>query len=306
MGTTFRVTVVGAPSYRVDEALADRVTRALDEVEQSMSTYVVSSEVSRFNATRSTKWFPVSAMVCTAVADALSISELTDGAFDITVGPVVDLWGFGPEGSRTAPPDESMIAAAKRRVGYARLSTDCSRPALRKSVADVHIDLSAYAKGYAVDRVAELLDAEGLADYMVEIGGELRIRGKNASGGPWRIAIESPTGTGGPVRIVELSNTAMATSGDYRNYFEFDDRRYSHTIDPRVGAPVSHDLAAVTVVDDRASFADAMATALLVLGPEQGMRLAERRGLAVYFQRRARDGVVESMSSAFSRLAPAD
>jgi thiamine biosynthesis lipoprotein len=242
-------------------------------------------------------------IVCIAVADALSISELTGGAFDITVGPVVDLWGFGPEGSRSEPPEASMIAAARERVGYGRVAADCKRPALRKDRGDVRIDLSAYAKGFAVDRVAELLDAQGMTDYMVEIGGELRARGRSESGGPWRIAIESPTASGGHVqRIIEPGVAGMATSGDYRNYFEVGERRYSHTIDPRLGAPVSHDLAAVTVVDEKAAFADAMATALLVLGPGEGMRLAERQGLAVYFQQRAGAEVVEKMSSEFRRL----
>jgi len=307
MGTTFRVTVVSGPSGSPGDALGERISRTLNDIEQSMSTYLISSDVSRFNASQSTEWFRVSAIVCTAVADALSISALTDGAFDITVGPVVDLWGFGPEGSRNEPPDGAMIAAARERVGYARVSADCSRPALRKSRADVRIDLSAYAKGYAVDRIAELLDGEGLADYMAEIGGELRIHGKNAAGDPWRIAIESPAGAGGHVqRVVNLSDAAMATSGDYRNYFEFGERRYSHTIDPRLGEPVSHDLAAVTVVHDQASFADAMATALLVLGPKDGMQFAERQELAVLFQQRAGDNIVESMSPAFRRLAGAD
>lgn len=306
MGTTFRIVIVTGPSDRPDDALAERVTRALDEVEQSMSTYLISSDVSRFNASRSTEWFPVPAIVCAAVMDALAISALTEGAFDITVGPVVDLWGFGAEGPRSEPPEESMIAAARERVGYERVAADCDRPAIRKDRGDVRIDLSGYAKGFAADRVAGVLDAEGMTDYMVEIGGELRTRGKNETGGPWRIAIESPTGSGGVQRVIEPHNAGMATSGDYRNYFEFDERRYSHTIDPRLGAPVAHDLAAVTVVADRAAFADAMATALLVLGPEEGMRLARREELAVYFQQRAGDHVVESMSPAFRRFAGAD
>lgn len=304
MGTTFRVAVVVETPARPDDALAERVTRVLDEVEQSMSTYLIRSDVSRFNASQSTQWFPVSAIVCLAVADALSISALTGGAFDITVGPVVDLWGFGAEGSRSEPPEESMIAAARERVGYQRVAADCDRPALRKDRADVRIDLSAYAKGFAADRVAELLDAEGVTDYMIEIGGELRLRGSNETGSPWRIAIESPTGSGGHVqRIIEPGDAGMATSGDYRNYFEFGERRYSHTIDPRLGAPVSHDLAAVTVVNEQASFADALATALLVLGPEDGMKLARREELAVYFQQRRGDEILETMSPEFRRLA---
>ena len=305
MGTTYSVTVVaGEPAQQPDETLADRLDELLRGIEQAMSTYLVHSDVSRFNATRSTEWFPVSPMVCAAVEGSLAISALTNGAFDVTVGPVVDLWGFGPDGVRTEPPDEEMIAAARKRVGYERLVTDCNRPALRKRRPDVRIDLSGYAKGYAVDRVAELLDAEGVTRYMIEIGGELRMRGLNPAGTPWRVAIESPSESGQQERrVVALTDAAMATSGDYRNYFEFAERRYSHTIDPRLGAPVGHDLGAVTVVSEEAAFADGMATALLVLGPAEGMALAEERGVPALFQRRVGDRIVESASSAFRRLA---
>lgn len=305
MGTTFSVTVAAQePGLQPGDELAERVHVLLDEIEQSMSTYVIQSEVSRFNASQSTEWFEVSARVCAAVADSLSISALTNGAFDITVGPVVDLWGFGPEGARTQPPDDATIAAARARVGYEQVDTDCRRPALRKRRADVRVDLSGYAKGYAVDQVADLLDAEGVDNYMIEIGGELRARGVNASGNSWRVAIESPGESGPRVRrVVPLSDAAMATSGDYRNYFEFAERRYSHTIDPRLGVPVSHDLAAVTVVSDEASLADALATALLVLGPDDGMTFAEEHGIAAYFQRRVGDEFAVSMSPAFRRLA---
>lgn len=304
MGTTFSVTIATRGSgTQPGEALGQRVHGLLEEIEQSMSTYVIRSDVSRFNASQSTEWFPVTSKVCEAVADSLSISALTNGAFDITVGPLVDLWGFGAEGSRTEPPDDATIAAAKARVGYEQVVTDCRRPALRKRRADVRIDLSGYAKGYAVDRIAELLDAEGMRDYMIEIGGELRMRGSNPKGKPWRVAIEAPTETGTRIRrVVELSDAAMATSGDYRNYFEFAERRYSHTIDPRLGVPVSHDLAAVTVISDEAAFADAMATALLVLGPNDGMSLAQEREIAAFFQRRVGDEFVENMSPAFRRL----
>lgn len=302
MGTTFTVTVVA--ERPPDDALRGTVSGILNAVEGSMSTYLIHSDVSQFNASPSTDWFPVSQMVCEAVAESLELSALTEGAFDVTVGPVVDLWGFGPDGPRSEPPDDSLIAAARDRVGYRHLAADCGRPALRKSRADLRIDLSAYAKGFAVDRVAERLEAEGATEYMVEIGGELRMAGSNAAGTPWRVAIESPGDPGHPVqRIVGITDAGMATSGDYRNFFEFEQRRYSHTIDPRTGAPVSHDLAAVTVVSEKAAFADGMATALLVLGPTDGMRLAERLELAVFFQRRTDDRFVESMSPAFRRIA---
>lgn len=306
MGTTFSIAVVAALRHRPADELQQRVQQVLDGIEQSMSTYVIQSEVSRFNTSRSTDWFAVSSMICAAVEETLAISALTDGAFDITVGPLVNLWGFGPEGARREPPDEATIAAARERVGYRQVSADCARPALRKSRADVYIDLSGYAKGFAIDRLAELLESEGLGDYMIEVGGELRMSGRNGDGDPWRVAIESPDDSQQTVRrIVRLTDTAMATSGDYRNYFEYGNRRYSHTIDPRRGAPVNHDLAAVTVVSDKAAFADAMATGLLVLGPRAGLRLAERRGLAVDFQRRTPAGYTETMTDEFRRLADA-
>lgn len=304
MGTTFSVSVVTPRKNRPENDLGQRVSNTLDSVEKSMSTYLLDSEVSRFNTSRSTDWFSVSQMVCAAVADSLEISVLTDGAFDITVGPLVNLWGFGPEGARREPPDRKMIADAKERVGYRQITTDCKQPALRKSRADVYIDLSGYAKGFAVDRVAEVLESAGLEDYMIEVGGEVRMSGRNGKGDPWRVAIESPDVEARKVqRIVNLTDVAMATSGDYRNFFEFANQRYSHTIDPRRGSPITHDLAAVTVVSDKAAFADAMATALLVLGPRDGMHLAESRDLAVFFQRREKKGFAQSMSPQFRRLA---
>lgn len=307
MGTTFSVSLVLPVGQNPDSALQARIESVVDSVEQSMSTYLLQSEVSKFNMNPSTEWFAVSAMLCNAVDATLAISELSHGAFDITVGPLVNLWGFGPDGRQLEPPDESMIEAARARVGYAALQVDCSRPAMRKSKPEVYIDLSGFAKGFAVDRLAALIDDAAVDNYLVEIGGELRMRGHNGDGSDWRVAIEMPADDGSTVRqIVALSDTAMATSGDYRNYFEFEGSRYSHTIDPRRARPVSHNLAAVTVIADSAAFADAMATALLVLGPEDGMQLATRHDIAVYFQLRAETGFEEAMSPAFRHITAAD
>ena len=197
-----------------------------------------------------------------------------------------------------------MIAEARGSVGYDKLETDCSRPAIRKALPGVSIDLSAFAKGYAVDEVAALLDRLGLEHFLVEVGGELYARGLNGMGNPGPIAIEKPeTGTRDIQTIVNVSNLGTATSGGYRNYFEHDGIRYSHTIDPATGRPVTHDTAAVTVVDESTADADALATAFLVMGEEQAMILAEKAGIAAFFLRRTDDGVEESSSPAFDAMA---
>ena len=300
MGTRFSVTIAEALEEPQREQLQRDIEAELAEVENAMSTYLVHSDISQFNASTSTAWFAVSASTCRAVETAQQVSRLSDGAFDITVGPLVNLWGFGPDPVQVKPPPQSAIDAALDRVGYRRLHADCNRPALRKERADVYVDLSAYAKGLGVDEVAKLLEARGIGNYLVEIGGELRFHGMNAHGDQWAIAIETPSGdrrTAG--RIVSLSDKAMATSGDYRNFFEYQGERYSHTIDPRTGRPARHGLASVTVIADEAALADALATALLVLGPREGVALAQREGIAAYFQVRTADGFSERETPAF-------
>jgi len=221
----------------------------------------------------------------------------------VTVGPLVNLWGFGPDGRRTAPPPEADIASARARIGYRSLELDPAQRAVRKLLPDLYIDLSAIAQGYAADEVSLYLEQIGVRNYMAEIAGEIRAAGVNADGRAWRIGIERP-GNGEPVveRVVELRDAGLATSGDYRNYFEQDGIRYSHHIDPATGRPVTHNLASVTVVHPSATFADAMATALLVLGPERGLALAGREKLAVFLIIRAGSGFEEKDTEAFRRL----
>lgn len=304
MGTRFSVKIAEPLSAEQRDRLAREVDEAIARVDESMSTYLVGSDISKFNASRSTDWVTVSKTVCAAVAATIELSELTGGAFDSTVGPLVNLWGFGPETVELAPPPAQEIATAQDRVGYQRLHTDCSRPALKKDRPDVYIDLSAYAKGFAVDQVAELLDDRNIDNYVVELGGELRMSGRNADGELWAIAIEKPTDTGSSVQMVlRLTDVAVSTSGDYRNFFVYEGQRYSHLIDARTGRPVSHNLASVTIIADQAAFADAMATALLVLGPSEGMQLAEAEDIAAYFQIRDNGGFVEAMSPAFRAIA---
>jgi thiamine biosynthesis lipoprotein len=300
MGTTFNVKLLDPNAEFADAALKDEIEDLLTDLNDSMSTYRPDSEISRFNTASSVDWLAVSKQLCDVVADALAVSDLTEGSFDITVGPLVNLWGFGPDGSISSPPSRKDIETASASVGYRSLHADCSQPAIRKDIPALYVDLSAYAKGYAVDQVANLLDSMGVSDYLVEVGGELRLRGNNAGGKAWAIGIESPAFTSRSVHsIVGLSDAAIATSGDYRNYFEYDGAFYSHTIDPRTAYPVAYRGASVTVLAETAAFADAMATALLVLGPEDGLEFAQREGIAAFFQLRVGGAIEEHASDDF-------
>lgn len=303
MGTTYSVKLI-APGENVDkDDLQSRITETLAAVDKLTSTWRDDSELSQFNANSSTEWIDVSVEFCTTIESALAVSRASDGAFDITVGPLVNLWGFGPKGERQEPPDTADIDVIMADVGYEGLEAQCDQPAVRKRSGAIYIDLSGWAKGYGVDQVATVLDDFALNDYLVEIGGELRMRGQNAEGKKWAIAIEAPsTTTRRPQSVLRLTDASVATSGDYRNYFEHDGILYSHTIDARTGRPVTHDLAAVTVISETAAYADAMATALLVLGPDTGLSLAEDLGIAGYFLVRNQTGIMELTTSSFDLL----
>jgi thiamine biosynthesis lipoprotein len=298
------VQVPRPPAGLDDAALYERISAELASVNERMSTYQADSELSRFNVAETTDWFPVSAELVRLTDTALAVSTLTNGAFDVTVGPLVNLWGFGPEVKADQLPSQAEIDAARARVGWDLLHTRVEPPALRKDRTDLYVDLSAIAKGYGVDRMAAVLEDVGITDYLVEIGGELRGRGRNAEGEPWRIAIERPdAGRRAVLRVVALTDRAMATSGDYRNFFELNGKRYSHTIDPATGRPVDHQLASVTVLAERCAEADAWATALLVLGPARGMTVANERGLIALFVERFGDELRVTESTAFARMA---
>lgn len=300
MGTTFNIVLVAPADWLPLDTLEQRIDETLDHVDSLASTWRPDSELSGLNSRTATDWIDVSPEFCQMLEAALVVSEETGGAFDVTVGPLVNLWGFGPGREVTEPPSAEEIEAARSLVGYDGIQTDCRRPAVRKRDARMYVDLSGWAKGYAVDRVAELLGEAGASDFLVEIGGELRVSGRNAENRLWAIAIEAPaTDRRGAQAIIRISDASVATSGDYRNYFEFGGRRYSHTIDARSGRPVTHELAAVTVVDPNAARADALATALLVLGPEDGPALAERLGIAGYFLVRSSAGIREIATTAF-------
>ncbi len=282
MGTTYAVKLYDVDGDVEIGALESEIDDLLERINNQMSTWRPDSELSRFNKSTDPDWFPVSAETAYVVDAAQTISALSTGAFDVTVGPVVNLWGFGPDRSNAEPPSEQQIEAAMKRVGYRQLAVRISPSALRKQNPDMYVDLSAIAKGFAVDELARLLDARHIASYLVEIGGELRAHGSKPDGSPWKVAIEQPLpGERTAQSVVALRDAAIATSGDYRNYLEKDGRRYSHTINPRSGRPIAHALASVSVITASAMRADALATAIMVMGPEEGYRLAVREALAV-------------------------
>lgn len=300
MGTSYHVSIVSPPDTLDRTQARAAIARVLAEVDGQMSTYKKDSDVSRFNRAAVGEWVPVSAATAKVVSRALEVHALSEGAFDITVGPLVDLWGFGAgsDPGRQLPGDEE-IAAAIAKVGSKELAVRLDEPALIK-YAEREIDLSAIAKGYGVDQAASWLEVAGVANYMVEVGGEVRAAGLNPNGKPWRIGVETPALQGGaPIVALALRDESVATSGDYRNYFEMDGKRFSHTIDPTTGRPISHALTSVTVIAQDCMSADAFATAIDVLGPERGLALAERQQLPVYLVIRAGEGFEARHSSAF-------
>ncbi|MEH6588163.1 MAG: FAD:protein FMN transferase [Halioglobus sp.] len=291
MGTTWHITLTVPAGLEVkDQQLLAGIDTTLEAVNTSMSTYREDSEISRFNASPVGQDFQVSPGFYQVLSAAMVVGLQSSGAYDVTVGPLVNLWGFGPSGLVEAPPSAKAIAEHMKRVGQDHLILDGENYLLRKS-ADVYLDFSSIAKGYAVDAVARWLIAEGVRDYLVEIGGEMRVSGLSPRGDAWRIAIEQPDiGQFDIARAMSLDNAAVATSGDYRNYFEADGIRYSHSIDPRTGYPVAHELVSVTVVHPSAMMADAWATALTVLGAEDAWSVAQAQGLAVYLMQRDGEG----------------
>lgn len=296
MGTEYHVTVAGLTAPEQAEAAQAAVEAALESVNAKMSTYLPDSELSRFNRHDSTEPFPVSAETAEVFRVALEVAALSGGAFDPTVGPLVNAWGFGPD-SPAAPPSEAEAAALRGRVGWEKVSVGADNT-LSKTRGDVYCDLSAVAKGHAVDRASAALEVMGLTRHMVEVGGEVRARGTNPGGRPWRIGVERPAPVGRSAQeVVLLRDAALATSGDYRNFQEVGGVRVSHTMDPRAGGPVSHNLASASVIHESCAWADAFATALMVLGPEEGLAFAERNSLAVSLMFWGPDGAITARNT---------
>ena len=303
MGTQFSVKFVSVFNKPLQSEIGPQITELLKDINRQMSTYDPDSELSRFNQYGGVDWFAVSPETARVVDYALKVANETDGAFDPTVGPAVNLWGFGPEGRRRKSPSEEEIETALKRIGYQHVEARLDPPALRKDIPDVYLDLSAVAKGYAVDAVTELLAEEGIKSSMVEIGGEVRTQGEKPGGNHWKIGIEPPYESGRVVRqVLEMEDAALATSGDYRNFFEQDGVRYSHTIDPKTGRPVQHQVTTVSVLADTCMEADALATALLVMGEEKGYDwCGEHEVAALFLTRTADDAIEEHATPAFTR-----
>ena len=303
MGTTYHVKLVETPRDIDPASLARKVDGVLSTVNQAMSTYLPDSELSRFNDAKAENWTSISTDTLTIVEESRRLNLLTGGAFDPTVGPIVDLWGFGPGGGQERVPSEDEIDAVKAAVGFAKVeSRTGAAPAIRKHAPGVRLDFSGVAKGYGVDKVAELLALTGIENYLIEVGGELRASGHAPGGRSWHVGIEKPTLASDDVQhVIDLGNEALATSGNYRIFFERDGQRFSHIVGPRTGRPVTHDLASVSVVAATTLEADALSTSLLVLGPEDGMALAAEENIQAYFIV-GRDGAFEGLASpAFTR-----
>ena len=284
MGTSYSVQWTELPASIKVSQLQTNIETRLEEINDLMSTYLPHSQLSGFNRSRETGWHAVEPELAELTRLALDISEQSRGAFDVTVGPLVNIWGFGPDEFEFSLPTQTEINIAKRSVGYQNLRARLEPAALNKKIVDLYVDLSAIAKGYAVDEVAKILDASNIEHYMIEIGGEVKGKGKAPHGEAWRIGIETPqTQRGNIEAVLSLNNIGIATSGDYRNTFEHEGVTYSHTINPNTGRPVTHNLASVTVMHESVAIADAWATAFMVLGPDATYRIAQQKQLAVFF-----------------------
>ncbi len=285
MGTTWTAKlVVPSGAGALVEAARDSIVARLDRVNASMSTWDPESEISRFNRSVSVEPFRVSVELVDVVRRAETVSQATNGAFNVTVAPLVTLWGFGADGIAGEPADPVAVPAVMAHVGYAKLQVGNDGQSLSKADPELSIDLSAIAKGYGVDRAAEALASMGLAAYAVEVGGEVRARGRKPDGTPWLVGIEAPNPAARTVlHSIPLLDASVATSGDYRNFYESSGTRYAHIVDPRTGSPVLWQGFSVTVIHASATLADAWATGLSVLGPADGIALADREGLAVLF-----------------------
>ena len=282
----FKVLVATDKVDKKNQELVQRnINLSLQRVNELMSTYIPNSDVSRFNSAASNEWVDIDSETLAVISKAIEIAKLTDGAFDPTVGPAVNAWNFGPDKTETPQlPDAERIERIRSRVGYEKVELRSDPPAIRKLVDKVQLDLSAIAKGYAVDRVKQTLNEMEFENCMVEVGGEVATSGQRAAGGPWNVAIDNPSASSlnassdPEMSVIQISGSAVATSGDYRNFIDINGKRYSHTINPETCWPVKHNLALASVVADDCMTADAIATAVMVMGMEKGKTFCNENG----------------------------
>lgn len=300
MGSTYSIKYVRPAGGAEPGAVQAEVEQILAEVDRQMSTYRSDSDIERFNQLPAGSCQAMPEPVLQLVRVGERLSRESDGAFDLTVEPLLDLWGFGPQGRAEQVPSDEALALARQRVGHGHLRIEGDR--LCKDAA-VEVDFNSIAAGYAVDRIAARLQAMGIDNYLAEATGELKAAGRKLDGSAWRIALEEPRDDQQVAeRIIAVDGQGVSTSGDYRNYFERDGRRYSHTFDARSGRPVEHALASVTVIHPSALMADGLSTLLLILGPERGWAYAEKQDIAAFFVIRADTGFVTRSTPAFDRL----
>ena len=298
MGTSYNVQWRSVATVNSSAAQKD-IDQILLMVNQQMSTYKPDSELSIFNAATPPFEQKISPELFDVLQQSFELYELTGGYFDISVGPIVNLWGFGPDKMPTQLPSQEATKKAQAQVGLTDVSLDDLSV---KKMKQRYLDLSAIAKGYGVDLVADYLESQGIKHYLVEIGGEMRVMGRKSAEKPWRVAVEKPDENQRSVqKIIEMKTGAMATSGDYRNYFEMNGQQYSHTIDPFTAKPVKHTLASVTIIDQSCARADALATAMLVMGAEKAKLFALEHDIKAFLIERSPSGFSEYSTPAFHR-----
>ena len=297
MGTTYHIKFY---AEQVDpQAVQAEIDAVLVDINQSMSTYIKDSEINTFNRLGANEVMRISDDFRAVISESMRIGNSTK-TLDVTMGPLIDLWGFGPDKKPTNRPTDDELQAMTANIGIDKLVLN--EQGLAKTMADLELSFSATAKGYGIDKVAELLQSKGITDYMVEIGGELRIAGTKPDNQAWRIAIEQPDANPGERkvhRVLAPGNNGIATSGDYRIFYTMDGETYTHLLDPMTGMPIKHDLVSVTVLHPSAMTADGLATALTVMGMEKAQRYAQQHDLPVYLIAKSPDGLVTYSSPAF-------
>lgn len=301
MGTFYRVSLAGVDKSR-EAALRQQIEAQLNEDDHELSTYKDDSVLSRFNQYQGNVPRPISAGMADAVITSLRIGQKTSGAMDITVGPLVNLWGFGPQKQPIKTPTDAQIDAARAEIGLQHLKViqQADGQYLQKDLPNMYVDLSTVGEGYATDHLARLIEGNGISNYLVSVGGAVVSRGHNAKGNVWQVAIQKPTDKETAVQaIVDLQGMGISTSGSYRNYYELDGKRLSHIIDPATGHPITHKLVSATVIASTALEADGWDTGLMVLGTKKAIALAEKEHLAVYLITKVGDTFETHMTPQF-------
>ena len=301
MGSTYSIKYVRKSDSPAPKQVQTEVEKILAEVDRQMSTYRSDSDIERFNALSANSCQTMPAPVLELVRAAEQLSRQSEGSYDLTVEPLLNLWGFGPQARDEKVPTAEALAEVMQRVGYSHLRI--SGDQLCKDAA-VEVDFNSIAAGYAVDTIAAKLQSLGIHNYLAEVTGELKAAGRKLDGSAWKIALEEPRDDQQVAqRIINVDGYGVSTSGDYRNYFEQNGRRYSHTFDARSGAPITHNLASVTVINPSTLMADGLSTLLLILGPERGWDYAQKHQIGAFFVIRADTGFVTRTSPEFERLS---